>query len=158
MAHDRHRYGAASVWFKPFTNSLCIIACTIHNFFAAYVAIIGVNKPFISNLSNTSRRAEALNFSPHLTGAFSQRLCQLRRINIAIIWIPKTPGEIVRFHKRISICHVRHRHHFDAQALIAAHCAGALKFLHAIFIMRQTDRPRYMVIHWIIHFIRQACI
>ena len=156
VAHRRHGHGAAAIGFEPFADTLGVIACGIDHLFAADIALGRVDDPFAVFTADTCGGAEAFDAGPHVAGPFGERLGQLSRVDIAIVGIPESPGQVVRFDEGVAVLDVADRHHFQLHPLIAAHGAGAFKLHHPFLGMTKADGAGDVVIHRVIDLIRQT--
>ena len=158
MGHHSHWDGPATEGLEPFTNALRVVSGGVHNFFAANVALGSVNDPFTVFAAHPSCRAEAFNPRTHLTRTLGQRLCQLRRIDVTIIRIPKRAFKVVGFDEGIGILDVGQRHHLQLHPLIQTHGFGALELHHALARVGKADRSGHVIVHRIVHLFGETGI
>ena len=95
MAHHHHGHRAPAIGFEPFPHALGVIACGIHNVFTPDIALFGVHDPFTIFAADARCRVEPQDPRAHVAGSFCQRLCQLRRIDVAISRIIKRAFQIM---------------------------------------------------------------
>ena len=150
VAHHHHRHGAPAKGFEHLAHALCVVARAIHNEFAANVALVRLHDPLVTVLVDACGRAESFDPRTCVACALGHGLGQLRRIDIAVQWIPHTAREIVGFHEGVVLGHLFRRQNRHLKPLIAAHACDPLKFLHPFLGMSQTQRTCDVVVHRVI--------
>ena len=158
VGHHDHGHGAPAEGFEHLADALGVVASTVHDFLAADVALVGLDDPLIAIAVDAGDGTEALDPRPGLARALGHGLGQLGRVNIAVQRIPHAAQDVVGFHEGVVLEQLVRRADIHLQALITAHARDALEFLHPLFRVRQTQGPRDVVIHGIVHILAQRAV
>ena len=139
VGHNHHRHGATTERFEHLAHALRVVARAVHDIFTPDVAFFSFHNPFVTVAIDARDRAETFDAATGVARPFRERLCQLSRVNVTVKRVPHATQNVVSFHERVHVLKLLRRADVHLKALIAAHPRNALKFLHPLFGMRETD-------------------
>ena len=129
----------------------------IHHVLAADVSLRGLHHPF-TVAPHPGDRAEPHDDGAEVPCALGEGLGQLGRIDVAVVRVIETAGEIVGLEIGIEFLQLVVRAGPDIHALVAAHADHPLELQHAVLRVRQADRSRHVIVHRVIDRLGEAAV
>ena len=100
---------------------------------------------------SADRRAE-------IASALRQSLGQLRRVDIAVVRVPKRALKVIESDERVLAMNLVRRKDFVVHRIGSRHGADVLELVHSLPRVSEPDRANDVVVDWIAYFVAQPAV
>jgi hypothetical protein len=103
-------------------------------------------------------RGEPANRGAEIARALRKRLGQLRRVDIAVVRVPKRASKVIQSDERMPDTDLFGREHFVFHLVRSRHGADVFELVHSLPRVRQPDRSNDVVVDRIAHLVAEPAV